>query len=419
MKTYELRGDNREFYRYKGLEAILSGPAETGKTLAALLKIHTLLSKYKGAQITILRKVRRDLYGSALITYRRDILGIGSFKEHVPGIKIYGGEKPEFVDYLQTGARLWIGGLDDPGKTLSSERDVIFVPQAEELSLPEWEYLLRCVTGRGAVMPYTQLLGDANPGPPTHWILRRSQIKHLVSKHKDNPTLWDGQRWTEQGKRTIEILSSFTGSRYKRLFQGLWAAPEGMIYDVFDEVLHTARPTEIPHNWPRVVGIDPFGDCVAAVWLALDPRGQVWHVYREYVQGFGETTEGHAANIRRLSAGQNIFYWCGGGPSERQARVDFNAAGVPLVAPASSDVWSQINNVYGMLKRNELVIHDTCPQLISEIGEYHRPSKNGVVQDGKIDDKGAYHVLDALRYGVTGPQAGDRYEVGTMHRRIG
>ncbi len=402
-KVFELRGENLAFYQFRGREAIISGPAETGKTLTALLKLHTLLSKpaYSGMQATILRKVYRDIPGTVLRTYCRDILGVES-PTRSDIVKFYGGEKPEFATY-PNGSRVWFGGLDNPGKTLSGERDVIFVPQAEQLSATDWQYLMRATTGRGAVMPYTQLLGDCNPGNKTHWILHRDQLRLFTSVHKNNPTLWDGTQWTEQGQRTIADLQSFTGALYKRLYQGLWSAPEGMIYDIFDSDKHAITAFDIPAHWPRVVGIDPFGDNVAAVWLTYDPQNKTWIVYREHAEQFGVTMQEHTQKILDKTRGETIFYWCGGGPSERQPRTDMSAYGIPLLPPATGAVWTQIGTVKKMLKAGELFIHSTCAGLISEIGEYHRVTKNGEVQEGTIHNKGAYHLLDALRYAVTGP----------------
>jgi len=399
-----LRGDNRRFYFSNEREVMLAGPAETGKTFVSLLKLHTLLSEHPGAQIAMVRKVFADIKSTALITYRRDILKLGSLKEPHPYVKIFGGESPEWFDY-PNGARLWIGGLDNPGKTLSAERDVIYVNQAEQLSLSDWEYLMRCTTGRGAVMPYTQLLGDCNPAGAEHWILTRPTLRLYQSQHRDNPTLYhrDGTL-TAQGQRTLRDLSSLTGARHKRLYLGQWAAPEGVIYDCFDSDVHKVRAFPIPATWPRIVGIDPFGDKVVALWLALEPQGQVWNVYREYVGDFGATTEGHVRAILEAGQGEPVFFYCGGGPSERQARVDFTGYGIPLLPPAITDVWAQIDRVYNSIKRGQLVIHDTCPHLLSEITNYHRETRGGVVLDGTISDKGNYHCLDALRYALTGPE---------------
>lgn len=404
QEEVEFRGANAEFYETRAREAILSGPAETGKTYTGLMKLHTLLLRYPGSQIALVRKVFRDLKTSALVTYRRDILKLQSFKEPHPQVRIYGGDNPEWFDY-PGGSRLWIAGLDNPGKTLSSERDVIYIVQAEQLALEDWEYLMRCTTGRGSTMPYTQLLGDCNPAGPTHWILTRPTLQLLHSTHKDNPTLYDARgNLTKQGERTLRDLGSLSGARYKRLYLGQWAAAEGVIYDVFDKERHTAKSFEIPQDWPRIVGIDPFGDYIVALWLALDPKSRVWHVYREYAGPFGATTEGHALAIKELGAGEPIFFYVGGGPSERQARTDFTGYGIPLLKPMVSSVWAQIDRVYAMLKTGRLVIHENCKHVLSEITDYRRKTKNGVVIDGTIEDDEKYHSLSALRYAITGPE---------------
>lgn len=394
---YSFYGGNRAALLCHDPEVILAGPAETGKTLALLYKLHVAAYKYPGAQMAIVRKRKTDITGSVYHTLKRDLLG-----DYGPGVRQYGGGYPQWVDY-PTGSRIWIGGMDDPGKTLSAERDIIYVNQAEELSLSDWEYLTRPVTGRGAVMPYTQLIGDCNPAHPTHWILSRTKAGKLArfdSTHRDNPTLWDHEsaRWTEQGKRSLERLRNLSGVRLQRLYHGLWAAPEGAIYDVFDEDKHLVAAFEIPRHWPRFVGIDPFGAYVAAVWLALDPDSGVLNVYREYYEPFGLTTPGHVRAILEATQGEPVACWVGGGPSERQARADFAGAGLPLTEPPISDVWAGIDRVYQCLKDFALVIHkESCPQIVSEVGAYRRKVRDGQATQA-IEDKESFHLLDALRY---------------------
>lgn len=181
---------------------------------------------------------------------------------------------------------------------------------------------------------------------------------------------------------------------------GLWSVGEGAIYDIFDETRHKVKAFDPPQLWPRFVGIDPFGAYVAALWLAYDPQNQVLNVYREYYQPFGITTTGHAQNVVNLSKGETIFAWVGGGPSERQARTDWTAAGVPLMEPPITEVWAQIDRVYNLLKTNSLVIHDSCPALLDEIGSYRRKMKDGQPTE-QIENKEAMHLLDSLRYIVS------------------
>ena len=73
---YTFHGGNLGAISCKEPEVVLAGPSDTGKTLAMLYKIHrcALKLKYSGAQISIVRKVKADLLGSCLQTFKRDIL---------------------------------------------------------------------------------------------------------------------------------------------------------------------------------------------------------------------------------------------------------------------------------------------------------------------------------------------------------
>ncbi|NIV30655.1 MAG: terminase, partial [Anaerolineae bacterium] len=61
-------------------------------------------------------------------------------------------------------------------------------------------------------------------------------------------------------------------------------------------------------------------------------------------------------------------------------------AGIPLIAPTVTDVWAGIDRVYQLLKDFRLVIHDSCPMLLSQLGDYRRKLKAGEPTD-KIEDK--------------------------------
>jgi hypothetical protein len=405
---YRFYGAVRDAIVAKDPEVVLSGPADTGKTLGLLYKLHRLALKYPGCQLSIVRKVREDLVGTVLQTWKRDIM------PYAPFVQPYGGEKPEWYDY-PNGSRIWLGGLDKPGKTLSSERDVIYVNQCEQITNSDWEYLTRCVTGRGAVMPYTQLIGCCNPSHPSHWILRRKQsgkLRFLVTTHRDNPTIYNRDGTVKNPER-LERLARLSGSLRLRLFVGIWAPPEGAVYSMFDPTKHVIPAFPIPRTWPRFVGIDPVGAQVAAVWVAFDPQNQVLNVYREYLEPFGVTTPKHAENVLAKSGygvgaigePEPIFAWIGGSTSERQSRTDWSAVGVPLLEPPYNDLEAGLDKVASLLSEMKMVIHDNLPNLISEFGDYRRKFRSGQPSD-YIVEKEMYHLLDALRYVVawlTGP----------------
>src|SRR5688572_15322847 len=251
-RKFTAYGATADLFRLKDPQLIVSGPAETGKTIACLHLLDSLAWKYPGMQGAIIRKTYRSMPGSVLQTYEKKVLVDGD------GVTKRGGEKPEWFDY-PNGSRLWVGGMDNPAKVLSSERDVIYVNQTEELTLDEWETLTTRATGRAGNMPYAQVIGDCNPGAFSHWIkgsANDGKLKLLESRHEDNPTLFDQQTKliTPQGERSLEALDRLTGVRYLRLRKGLWAAAEGSVYDTFDRAKHIID--EVPLLSRHIAGVD-------------------------------------------------------------------------------------------------------------------------------------------------------------------
>ena len=158
---------------------------------------------------------------------------------------------------------------------------------------------------------------------------------------------------------------------------------------------------------------------VGALWVAWDPKAEILNVYREYLEPFGVTTPEHVKAILAHSAGETIWAWAGGGPSERQARADWQGAGIPLLAPPAIEVWSGIDRVTQLLADFRLVIHDCCVNLLSEVGSYQRVMDGDVATD-RIQDKDRFHLLDALRYIVAWlTEPGEQRQVGQVVIRAG
>jgi len=273
-------------------EIMISGPSETGKTFAALFLLDRLMRHYPGAQATICRKLRATMDGTVLNTWRRVIAIRG-------GVSVHGGEKPEWYDY-SNGSRVWVAGLDNPGKALSSERDFVYVNQAEDLARDDWQTLTTRTTGRGAVADWTMLYGDCNPGPPTHWIINRRSLKILESRHEDNPSLFnDDGSITAQGVRTLEILDALEGVLKERLRHGRWVAAEGAVY-AFDRALHLvdAMP-EGWEQWRKFRAIDfGYNNPFVCLWGATDRDGRLY-IYRQLYMT-GRTVDQHTKTIKQV-----------------------------------------------------------------------------------------------------------------------
>jgi len=205
----------------------------------------------------------------------------------------------------------------------------------------------------------------------------------------------------EEAKKTMPKDEFFM------FWKGLAAKLRSLIYDVYEPKVHDVEPFEIPHDWPRFVGIDPLGDKIAAVWLAFDPGKQKLYLYREHQGDFGQTTEKHVGDILALGQGEYILAYAGGGPGERQPRVDWMGHGLDLQSPTEDpalkmSVWSQIMRVYATFATKDLLIFNNCGNIKAELGSYQRykDKTTGNLTD-RILNKEMFHMLDALRGIVT------------------
>lgn len=372
-------------------ETIIGGPAETGKTLAACWKLHILASKYAGSQWAIVRKTYKSMHGSVLQTFGRVIKGAG--------VQEYGGEKVEKYIYPH-GSEVWIGGMDNPDKVMSSERDGIYVNQAEELSLDDWEKLTTRATGRNAIVPHPQVFGDCNPAGSKHWIRERSAagvLKLIRSVHQDNPTLYNPETGalTQQGERTMGILASLTGVRRKRLYEGIWATAEGAVYDMFDAAVHVRERDQGEFVQWFLAMDEGYTNPAVILLIGIDPDGRL-HVAREF----------YRRGVLQKVVVETALEWAGEF-SPYVVAVDQAAAGliadlVDAGLPAEGfkgRVLDGITEVQGYLQvqgdgRPRLTVDPACVETINEFESYvWKPEKDEPVKEHD-------HALDGLRYGV-------------------
>lgn len=272
------RGANQRVFECRNPEVMVSGAAGTGKSVACLTRMHQLAVNYPGFRGLLLRNTRSSLTNTGLVTLEMTVLGM----EHP---LVTSGARRRYRETYEypNGSVLDVGGMDKPSKVLSSEYDVIYVQQAEELTEDAWETLLTRL--RNYKLPWQQMLGDCNPDKPTHWIKGREKsgaLTVLESKHEDNPALWDGSGWTAMGKDYLQKLDGLTGVRKRRLRYGEWVSADGAIYgDYWDRAVHIIDPFKIPPEWPRYRAID-FGytNPLVCQWWAQDPDGRLY-LYRE------------------------------------------------------------------------------------------------------------------------------------------
>ncbi len=303
LPQFTFRGANLRLQTITQDEVVLAGPAETGKTLAALKFLDTLARTYAGARGALIRKMRSDMASTVLALYKQ------LFVEPAGDVRTFGGENVEWFEYPNR-TRVWVAGIDRPGKVLSGALDFVYVNQAEELSLEDWEYLSTRTTGRAGVLIPGRLIGDCNPSHAQHWILQRERAGKLVkldSRHEDNPTLFDEDgKVTPRGAHTLAKLEALTGVRKERLRYGRWVNAEGVVYENYDPALHLID--EMPrgwHSWRKVRSIDfGFTNPFSCSWWAIDGDGRMYRYRQLYMTQ--RTVRVHAQQIVELSRGEQI-----------------------------------------------------------------------------------------------------------------
>ncbi len=299
--SYTPRGVLADLYRAKEPEVLVSGPAGTGKSMACLERLHAACLTNPGMRALIVRKTLASLGSTALVTWRKRVVAEAM---RAGTLNYYGGSAEEPPQYRYgNDSKVIVGGMDKAIRIMSSEYDLIYVQEATELAVDDWEALTTRL--RYGVRAVQQIIADCNPSAPTHWLKQRvdaGKTRILESRHEDNPELFDlledgSHALTERGADYIAKLDALTGVRYYRLRKGLWVAAEGVIYEDFDPAFHMVDSMPIGwHRWPRYWSVDfgyvnPF---VCQFW-AQDPDGRLW-LYRE-IYRTGKTVDECAHEI--------------------------------------------------------------------------------------------------------------------------
>lgn len=277
LPPFEMRGGLLELMQGTQRESLLEGPAGTGKTMGICHWAHLLMLKYPKSRALFVRKTLKSLSASTLVTFQEKTL-----TQYDP-VRFFGGSGSEPASFrYANGSRIVIGGMDNPDKILSTEYDFIYVNEATELSLEDWESLT--IRLRNGVMPYPRLVGDANPTHNKHWLLMRcyaGKTRHVKSRVEDNPAYFDeAGEMTEAGRAYIETLDALTGTRYQRFRLGLWVGVENAIYDNFARDRHYGPVRSDLVYVDGAIGVD-YGDVHPHAAVAISKTSGGRYVVRE------------------------------------------------------------------------------------------------------------------------------------------
>lgn len=302
-------------------EFLIEGPGGTGKSWGVEQAWLYLAEEYPGMRMAWVRHTRKSHTDSTQQTWEAKVAGRGHKCIHGTA------ERKNRTNYLWPEARkevrgkvyegrseIVIAGMDNAENLFSTEWDVIWVEEAKQLMLKDYESLLRA--NRNNHMPFQLLVATTNPGPETHWLNQRPEqwrepdacpaceneddwreieehegvggcyecrdcqtqvevsekkMERVVTTHKDNPAYWDVKlkEWTKLGRKYLRGLRAMSGALFSQLYKGLWVGEQGMVLSEFDKRIHllTGHMTDHPEGgkWLHVKG---WEDPVWLRWFA-------------------------------------------------------------------------------------------------------------------------------------------------------
>jgi hypothetical protein len=300
-KCYEYPTSKREIERdgfTETVEAVvpflIEGRVGTGKTFSVATFLHLLCELFPGIRILVIRQTFESLAESFKATFEDDVLP----KTHpfVNELAIDRGHRKSYN--YPNGSRIVMRGFDRPGRTFSTEWDVIYFMEVtdEGTDKDSVEQLIRAM--RGNRCPIKLFLMDCNPGAADHWANQGcldGSFKRIVTTWKDNPAFWsvESNDFTFKGKQYVsQIKAVYTGVNYERNVLGLWKTAEGAILPNFEYGrnvldLRVARDVEgkwrllMPRGFPggEVIDVDFF---VGSLDFGFNAPGclQIWAVDR-------------------------------------------------------------------------------------------------------------------------------------------
>lgn len=384
----------------------MSGPAGTGKSRGGIEKLNFCALQFPEFRGLMVRKVRRSLNESGLETYETHVLGLKN-----PIIRGLQRRMRERYDY-PNGSAIIVVGMDKAELILSTEFDLIFVQEATELEEKDWEFLLTRL--RAGHIGFHQIISDANPGRPSHWLKQRCNTglcEFYDTTHRDNPKMWDlkANDWTPYGMEYLSMLGRLSGIRKERLLKGKWIQTEGVVYTEYDPAVHIIDPFPIPKNWLRFRSIDfGFTNPFVCQWWAVDDDGRIY-LYREWYKT-QTTITAHAEKIIELTGDERIdFTVCDTDAGDAAVLAEW---GIPN-SPAEKDVSVGIQAVQDRFKiqgdgkpriylfRDALVeedwsleVHKKPTSTLIEIDSYTWKEDSNKEEPLKLYD----HGMDAMRY---------------------
>ena len=388
---------------------IAHGSVRSGKTIAATFRflIFVLKSDYNEFMIsgktrdTIERNVIRDLIrmceGQVYVKYRK------------------------FDNYIQiANNRIWLVGFSDEGATEKVRGMTVGGWYADELTSASKSTVEMAITR--CSVDGAQMFWTMNPESPYHFIytdyitntelLESGTVKCWHFNLEDNLHL--SQRYIEELKR----VNRKSQVNYKRNILGEWVIAEGVIYDMFDENIHTYND-DLTNRFDEINICCDYGVSTVTTFGVMGiikdtKNGNSYYLQEETYydatsKGVTQSDSDRVNDILRLQDKyglnrRNTIYLPHDAASlKAQCRKDPRIR--MKVRTYAPDTFKDINRIQDLFNNNRFHIHTSCRNSITQAQTYcwdTKAQQRGEDKPLKVDD----HCPDMWRGGLFGPRKG-------------
>lgn len=392
-------------------EMLVCGAAGTGKSRCILEFLFFVAEQFPKCRILMCRATRKSMTDSTLVTFEEKVVPPDHYILKSTDVKRENRHSYVFAN----GSEIVLLGLDEPTRLLSSEYDIIYVPEATEIERTAWETAKSRLRNNKIVLPtgkpVHRMIADCNPADPSHWLYQRCLMGTCVlvtTTHEDNPMLYDeeAQDWTVAGLDYLATLDELTGVEKERLRYGRWIRNPGAIFETFDASVHVLPPDyEVKDSWPVWIGLD-FGDVHTAAVVASERPDGALVVWGDYLDGHC-AVEDHNRVIWDMIGDLTLAGAYGGSWTEDDWRDDFHLEGLSISKPPIRSVELKISKLKDALSRHKIFFAPRAYNRQKRLTKYESVQHevtaytrvllpDGTFHPELIKDKNSFHSLDAL-----------------------
>lgn len=362
---------NRKAYYDSKINIIANqGGTRSTKTYSILQLLISISLESENLIIDIARKTQAEIRATVY----------SDFLEIIQFLNLYDSKchNKTYMTYKLNNSLFRFVGMDSAQKKRGAKRDILFINEANDLTLEDWVQLNMRASGK--------IFIDFNPSESFwfhEYIQERKDCKTIHSTYKDNPFLPEKQR--KEIERLIDLDDDYY---YKVYVLGELTELRGRVYKKVNIISDSEYDSIITHD--KCYGID---------WGWNDPMVLVEckiydgvPYYKELFYKSENRTSDLIAFMRKNRIGYDYPIYCD--PSQPSSIDDFQLNNFPAMK-ADNSLLDGIKNV----KKHGLNITEGSANLLRErkFYKYHEDRKTGRFVDIKPVDLNN-HGMDCIRY---------------------